>query len=63
MLGTPVVYSKVASLPEVGGDAVLYVDPLCVEDIANKIRMIIEDDSLRTQLVGKGKKQAAKFTW
>ena len=62
-LETPVVCSRVASLPEVGGDAVLYVDPLCVKDIADKLRMVITDESLIKKLVEKGKKQATKFTW
>ncbi|MDY6854436.1 MAG: glycosyltransferase family 1 protein [Thermodesulfobacteriota bacterium] len=62
-LGTPVVCSKVASLPEVGGSAVLYVDPLSIKDIAEKLKKIILDDSLRTELRQAGKKQAANFTW
>lgn len=62
-LGTPVVCSNVASLPEVGGDAVLYVDPLSVEDITDKLKMVIQNGSLRTGLSEAGKKQAAKFTW
>lgn len=62
-LGTPVVCSKVASLPEIGGDAVLYCDPLSVEDITEKLRRIIQDESLRTELIKRGKLRAAEFTW
>lgn len=61
--GTPVVCSKAASLPEVGGDAVLYVNPLSIEDIAYKLRMIVQDQSLRAALIKAGMKQVTKFTW
>ncbi len=59
----PVITSNVSSLPEVGGEAVLYIDPLSSSDIAAKIRMIINDPKLRKELIEKGKKQVAKFSW
>jgi len=61
--GCPVITSNVSSLPEAGGDAALYIDPLNVDDIALKIKMIIEDKKLRDNLIEKGKKQAARFSW
>lgn len=61
--GCPVITSNISSLPEVGGDAVLYVDPLNTKDIASKIKMVIEDEKLRKDLIEKGKKQVTKFSW
>lgn len=55
--GCPVITSKVGSLPEVGGQAALYVDPENVSDIAEKI------DSVDQSLVAKGLTQAKKFSW
>jgi glycosyltransferase involved in cell wall biosynthesis len=61
-LGTPVVTSRVASLPEVAGDAALLVNPYEVSDIARGIRKIVEDADLRTELSTRGHKQAAVFS-
>lgn len=41
--GTPCVASRVASLPEVGGDFVDYVDPYDIEDGVRVFRRLIED--------------------
>jgi alpha-1,3-rhamnosyl/mannosyltransferase len=61
--GTAVVSSSAASLPEVGGDAALYFDPQNVDEMAGQIARVLVDDSLRRQLVDRGLKQAAKFSW
>ncbi|MBI2613602.1 MAG: glycosyltransferase family 4 protein [Candidatus Levybacteria bacterium] len=61
--GCPVVISSVSSLPEVGGDAALYVDPLSVGDIAKKLELIINDNDLRQSLIKKGHEQVKKFSW
>ena len=45
-LGTPVVVSRAASLPEVFGDAALYCDPHSPRDIANKIRDAVQGKAL-----------------
>ncbi|RMD73630.1 MAG: glycosyltransferase family 1 protein, partial [Chloroflexi bacterium] len=58
--GTPVVTTKVASLPEVAGSAAIMVDPLDSEDIAAGIRAALTDPlPLRTA----GPLQAGKFRW
>ena len=59
----PVICSDSSSLPEVGGDAVLYFNPLDPEDIAQSMRRIISDQHLRNTLMEKGKIQAKKFSW
>ena len=61
--GTPVIVSNVASLPEVCGDAALYVAPTDSIDIKNKILAIAKDEKLREELSQKSKAQAALFSW
>lgn len=61
--GTPVITSNVSSMPEVGGEAALYVDPESVSDITQKLKMVMEDEKLRQDLIKKGFKQAKKFSW
>jgi glycosyltransferase involved in cell wall biosynthesis len=61
--GVPVVASATSSLPEVGGDAALYVDPRNPEDMAEKIRRGMEDADLRTGLTERGLARARLFTW
>jgi len=59
----PVITSNVSSMPEAGGDAALYVDPLDVKDIADKIEEVLSDKELRKKMIEKGKKQIEKFSW
>ena len=61
--GVPVVTSNVSSMPEVGGEAALYVDPYDPADIAQKVVQAVEDSALRTRLVEKGYARAREFTW
>lgn len=61
-LGTPVVTSNVASLPEVAGDAAVFVDPHSVEDIARGIWAIEADSDLRAELVRRGRQHARRFS-
>jgi glycosyltransferase involved in cell wall biosynthesis len=61
-LGTPVVTSNVSSLPEVAGDAALYVNPYDVSSISAAIRTIDADADLRSDLSIKGLNQAEKFS-
>jgi glycosyltransferase involved in cell wall biosynthesis len=62
-LGLPVVLSTGGSLPEVGGDAVLYVDPLDPHAMAEGLAQILDDTSLAAELSAKGRVQARRFTW
>jgi len=61
--GVPVVTSNVSSMPEVGGEAALYVDPRDPADIAQKVIHAVEDSALRASLVQKGLARASEFTW
>jgi len=61
--GTPVITSDVSSLPEVAGDAALYVDPHDDEDIADKISIVLDDEHLKSGMVKKGYEQIKNFSW
>ena len=45
--GTPVVTSRISSLPEVVGDGALLVDPYSEEAIADGLARVLDDDDLR----------------
>jgi glycosyltransferase involved in cell wall biosynthesis len=62
VLGTPVVASREAALPEVAGEAALLVDPYDTDEIARAISMIVNDADLRAELSRRGPPQAAKFS-
>src|SRR5207247_3736639 len=62
LLGTPVVTSRVSSLPEIAGDAALYVNPYEVDDIARGIKTIAADEGLRSELAERGRAQAELFS-
>jgi len=60
---TPTIASETSSMPEVGGNAVLYVNPQSVESIKNAMLGIYNDASLRNKLIEKSRIQRQKFTW
>ena len=61
-LGTPVITSDVACLPEVGGDAPQYVDPYDVQSILEAIRTVDADEDLRADMASKGLVRARQFS-
>jgi len=61
--GCPIILSNSASFPEVAGDAGIYFDTTSEEDLRSKIRMLLDDDNLRTQFSEKGLEQVKKFDW
>ena len=61
--GCPVITTRKASLPEVCGDACLYVEPRDVEEIAAAIRTLRDDAQTRAELIRRGTLQAQKFDW
>jgi glycosyltransferase involved in cell wall biosynthesis len=62
LLGTPVLTSNVASLPEVAGDASVLVDPYSVDDMTLGIRRLDNDEDLIRELVQRGRTQARRFS-
>jgi glycosyltransferase involved in cell wall biosynthesis len=61
--GTPVITSNVSSLPEVVGDAAMLVDPLQPEAIADAMRRVLTDSTLRADLRARGLARARQFSW
>jgi glycosyltransferase involved in cell wall biosynthesis len=61
--GTPVLCANTSSLPELAGDAALLVDPLDTQAIAAGMARLAGDPALRADLVQRGYRQAARFTW
>lgn len=59
----PTVASNAGSLPEVGGEAALYFDPMSPDDMAEKISKLLEDEKLRQKLVEEGLKRYKNFSW
>jgi glycosyltransferase involved in cell wall biosynthesis len=59
--GVPVLTSTVASMPEVCGDAALYVDPTDLGAVTAGVRQILRDDGLRCRLRLAGPARAAAF--
>lgn len=61
--GTPVIASSASSIPEVVGDAGLYFDPNNEEELAEKMKILIHDSTLRKSLINLGVKQEKTFSW
>ena len=61
--GLPVISSSASCLPEVYGDAALFFDPESVDDLVNKLELVIGDRNLREKLINKGLLQVKKYSW
>jgi glycosyltransferase involved in cell wall biosynthesis len=61
--GTPVITSTTSSLPEVGGDAALLVDPYDAIDLADAMYRVLADRGLREDLRERGLKWVRGFSW
>jgi glycosyltransferase involved in cell wall biosynthesis len=61
--GCPVISSNAASLVEVGGDAVIYVDPDHSDDWRGAVIGLSGNSGLRATMAAKGRKRAALFSW
>jgi glycosyltransferase involved in cell wall biosynthesis len=57
--GTPVAAARATALPETGGDAALYFDPLDVRDMADTIRRALAD----AELGARGRARASTLSW
>ena len=64
MAGTPVVTSRMASIPEVGGPHAIYLAGLTPEDLVRSIVQVLDMDSAaRQEHVRRARQWAASFTW
>ncbi|MFP3897422.1 MAG: glycosyltransferase family 4 protein [Anaerolineales bacterium] len=60
---TPVICSDVSSLPEVAGDAALYVSPHDTEGWARAMARIYHDGTLWQELIARGQERVKAFSW
>ncbi|HFB62241.1 MAG TPA: glycosyltransferase family 1 protein [Bacteroidetes bacterium] len=61
--GAPVITSNTSSMPEVSGGAAHIIDPFKPEEITEGIIKILSDEAYRNDLIKKGFRQSAKFSW
>lgn len=59
----PVITSNVTSMPEVAGDAALYVDPFDPESIAEALYKAYQYQSIRSDLIVRGRRRKELFSW
>jgi glycosyltransferase involved in cell wall biosynthesis len=59
----PIITSNVTSLPEIAGDAALFVNPYEVNEIKNAMLKLRSDVGLRSNLIEKGKQRKNDFSW
>jgi glycosyltransferase involved in cell wall biosynthesis len=60
-LGTPIVCTPVASVPEVARDAALYVDPGQPAGLAEAILRVLDDEIVRERLIAAGRAGVRRF--
>ena len=61
--GVPLILANTSSLPEIAGDAAIYVDPNNIHDISIAILNVLTNENLRNELISKGRSRTRKFTW
>ena len=59
----PVVAARAGSIPEVAGDAALLVEPTDDDGLAASIDRVLTDDTIRTELVARGRDRLGAFSW
>lgn len=59
----PILASNCTSIPEVAGNAAIYVDPFSIDSVVDGMVRIDSDEQLRNQLVQNGRLQRSKFSW
>lgn len=62
-VNVPVIVSRAGALPEVGGGAVLYTNGTEEQDLANQIKLLLNDNSLRSRQVLAGQERLKQFSW
>ncbi|MBI2448228.1 glycosyltransferase family 4 protein [Candidatus Microgenomates bacterium] len=61
--GVPTICSGNSSLPEVGGDAVIYCDPYDTKKLSTQISDLLNDKKRQNQLKTLGRTRAKQFSW
>lgn len=60
---TPVIASRVSSLPEIAGDAAYFIDPINIQEIAEAMLAFAENPEMREEYRKKGLEQAKQYSW
>ena len=61
--GTPVITSDTSSMPEIGGQDAILINPEKPEEIASKMLLLEKDEAYYSQQVSYGKERARLFSW
>ncbi len=61
--GTPVICSKLSSLPEITADAALAINPGDINSIKNALSVMMGNESLKNEFSRKAVEQAKRFSW
>ena len=61
--GAPVIASNTSSIPEVAGDAAVFVEPTDAEALANSIQSVLKDRGTQESIKSKGFARAKLFSW
>ena len=59
----PCIVSNLSSLPEVAGNAALYIDPTSSDSITQAVEQLIHNPAIRQELIRKGREQLSNFSW
>jgi glycosyltransferase involved in cell wall biosynthesis len=59
----PVICSNAASMPEVAGEAAMFIDPAGSDELARCIEILVYDTKIHNEFVEKGRRRAACFSW
>jgi glycosyltransferase involved in cell wall biosynthesis len=59
----PVITSNVSSLPEIGGEGVLLVDPRSENELRDALARLLTTPDLRAQVARRGRARAEQFRW
>ena len=61
--GACAVISDRGSLPEVGADAAVYVNPMDVGEMVSTLEGLIKNESLQNTIIERGHRRALKYSW
>ncbi len=59
----PIICSNTTCLPEIAGDAALFINPQDIEDISAKMLLLIKSEKEQELLVSRGSKRLQQFSW
>lgn len=59
----PVVSSNSSCLPEILGDAAVYFNAENIDDMVDKIKLVLNNEELQKELISKGREQIGKYSW